>query len=144
MINSQDIASVDVAKRCVICCYLWFTWCKWSLFLLTTKLGKPGKTNITLLMSMGMQKIPQKNRHDECTANLFSTILTHTIMPWVLQALVVLLPIQIVRPTKNTTIFSDFTDPNFLAKSAMALIGKDIAFRSAPSSNYQLSISGGS
>ncbi|MGD0340461.1 MAG: TonB-dependent receptor [Bacteroidales bacterium] len=142
MINSQDIASVDILKDAASAAIYGSRGAN-GVVLITTKLGKPGKTNVSFTYEWGIQKLPREIKMMDAQQYIQYYIDAHN-NAWVASGTGRLASDPNSARTGSNSkyqIYSDFlTDPQ---QFGTGTDWQSVAFRTAPSENYQLSVSGG-
>jgi len=137
LINPQDIESVEVLKDASSAA-IYGSRGSSGVILVTTKMGKPGKTNISANVEYGSQKVIRKVGMMDAQQYI-STYIDAKNNAWMAQGGKASDP-NSARPA-TLRIPEDFTNnPQQFGKGTD---WQDVMFRTAPSVNAQLSVSGG-
>ncbi len=137
MINPQDIESVEVLKDASSAA-IYGSRGSSGVILVTTKLGKPGKVNVSANIEYGSQKVTRRVKMMDAQQYI-ETYIDAKNNAWMAQGGKAGDP-NSVRPA-TLKIPEDFTtNPGQFGKGTN---WQDVMFRTAPSFNAQISVSGG-
>ncbi len=138
-INPQDIASVEVLKDASSAAIYGSRGAN-GVVIVTTKLGKPGKTAVSANYEYGIQEVTRKI--DLMNAQQFVQYYVDAHNNAYIAAGGNPNDANSVRPTIYR-IPTDFTDPTLRAQLGNGTDWQDVMFRTAASQNAQVSVSGG-
>jgi TonB-dependent starch-binding outer membrane protein SusC len=139
LINPQDIQSVEVLKDASSAAIYGSRGAN-GVILITTKLGKPGKAVISATYEYGIQKVTRMVDMMDAQQFIQYYIDAHN-NGWIAKGGNASDPNSV--RTSPYKIPEDFTDPTKRAALGKGTDWQDVAFRTAPSHNFQLSVSGG-